>query len=125
MSSITVNGKTQSFSDDKRLLIALQEMGINIGHRCGGNARCTTCRVEISTGEPDAYTKAEYTKLKDADLLGKARLACQLTCSNDMDVTVLMTKESEGWPDTGPAIDAAVQPEAQWFSKEEIEKSEG
>lgn len=124
MSSITANGKTQSFDDDKRLTIALQEMGVNIGHRCGGNARCTTCRVEIASGEPETYTKAEYTKLKDADLLGKARLSCQLTCSNDMAVTALMTKESEGWPDTGPALDATVQPEAKWLTKEEIEKLE-
>lgn len=121
MPSITVNGNTQDFSEDKRLVIAINEMGVNIGHRCGGNARCTTCRVEITSGEPEKYTKAEYAKLKDADLLGSARLSCQLTCSNDMDITALMTKESEGWPDTGPEPDATVQPEAEWFSKEAIE----
>lgn len=124
MPSITTNGSTQAFSDDKRLTIALQEMGVNVGHRCGGNARCTTCRVEVSSGEPSHYTKAEYVKLKDADLLGKVRLSCQLTCTNDMEVTALMTKESEGWPDTGPELDAAVQPEAEWFSEEELEKQD-
>ncbi len=32
----------------RRLVLALEEGGIDILHRCGGNARCTTCRVADS-----------------------------------------------------------------------------
>ena len=44
----------------KRLVLALeQDAGIDQLHACGGNARCTTCRVEIVAGEPDRMTVAE------------------------------------------------------------------
>ncbi len=28
-----------------RLVLALERNGVDILHRCGGNAKCTTCRV--------------------------------------------------------------------------------
>lgn len=121
MPTLTVNGKQAEVAKDKRLVIAIEELGIDIGHRCGGQARCTTCRVEFNAGEPDTMTKAEYAKLEQQDLLGKVRLSCQILCEHDMDVTALMTKDSEGWPDTGPAPDAQVQPDAQRLSREELE----
>lgn len=100
---------------DKRLVLAIEEAGVNIGHRCGGYARCTTCRVTFTEGEPQTYTAAEYNKLKDANLLGQARLACQILCQHDMALSVLMTKESEGWSDTGPAPQITVTPEPAEF----------
>ena len=120
MPKLTVNDQSQDFNEDKRLVLAIKELGVNIGHRCGGQARCTTCRVEFSSGEPDAMTQAEYDKLTEKDLLGKVRLSCQLTCSQDMTLTAPMTKESEGWPDTGPEPAATVEPEAQWLPKDEL-----
>jgi ferredoxin len=115
--------ETATFSEDKRLVLAIQEMGVAIGHRCGGKARCTTCRVVFVSGEPAEMTRAEYDKLVSAGLLGQLRLSCQLTVSQDMEVTPLMTKESEGWPDTGPEPDAQVQPEVAWLSRAELERS--
>ena len=35
---------------DKKLVLAIEDNNIDIMHRCGGNARCTTCRVEILEG---------------------------------------------------------------------------
>ena len=39
--------------EGKRLVLALeQDAGIDQLHACGGNARCTTCRVEVSPATP-------------------------------------------------------------------------
>ena len=46
--------------EGKRLVLALKdEAGIDQLHACGGNARCTTCRVEFLEGEPSKMTAAE------------------------------------------------------------------
>ena len=124
MGKITVNGQTAEFSNNKRLVLAIKEMGVNIGHRCGGKARCTTCRVEVVSGEPDTYTEAEYDKLQQRDLLGSYRLSCQLQCANDMEVKPIMTLESQGWTDTGPELDEEVVPAAEWFSVEQLASRE-
>lgn len=117
MPTITIDGKSQEFTEDTRLVLAIEQMGINIGHRCGGKARCTTCRVDISDGEPEMMTQAEYEKLESQGLFGSVRLACQLMCSQDMTVTPLMTLESERWADTGPTPAADIDPEPTWVSK--------
>jgi len=117
MPKITVNGKTAEFSADRRLVQAIEDLGIEIGHRCGGKARCTTCRVEFTAGEPDQMTQAEYSKLKDKDLLGKVRLSCQILCQHDMEVEPKKTKQSEGWADTGPKVADQVEPEPKWYSE--------
>ena len=41
-------------------------LGVDVLHACGGNARCTTCRVEFVTGEPDQTTQAEQAVLSAA-----------------------------------------------------------
>lgn len=114
MPTVTVNGKSIESTGERRLVLAIEELGIEIGHRCGGKARCTTCRVEITSGEPDSMTKAEYGKLKEKGLLGQARLSCQILTSHNMEVRPLMTRESEGWTDTGPTPSETVEPEPEW-----------
>ncbi len=48
----------------KRMVLALiDEAGIDQLHACGGNARCTTCRVEFVSGEPAKMTEAEKNVL--------------------------------------------------------------
>lgn len=123
MPKLTVNDKTFDVPDGKRLVLAIEQTGVNIGHRCGGFARCTTCRVEFESGEPDVMTRAEYNKLVERDLFGRARLSCQIVCDHDMSVRPLMTRESEGWADTGPAPEVTVTPEAEWYPIEELKKA--
>lgn len=121
MPRITVDGKSGEFAADKRLVLAIKELGIAIGHRCGGNARCTTCRVEISQGEPDNMTRAEYEKLLEKSLYGTARLSCQMTCAQDMTMHAVMTLETmEAWTETGPLPDDEVKPEAEFFAKSQL-----
>jgi ferredoxin len=117
MPKITVNGKTGEFPANRRLVQAIEELGIEIGHRCGGKARCTTCRVEFTSGEPDEMTEAEYFKLKEKGLLGQVRLSCQILCEHDMEVEPKQTKQSAGWADTGPAVADEVEPEPKWYSE--------
>jgi len=120
MPQLTVNGETFEVPEGQRLVLAIEEQGVHIGHRCGGNARCTTCRVVFESGEPDQMTVAEYVRLQARELLGQYRLACQLVCDHDMSVRPGMTLESEGWTDTGPAPEPTVQPEAVWYPKDEV-----
>ncbi len=120
MPKLTINGKAVEVADGKRMVLAVEESGVNIGHRCGGNARCTTCRVKFLEGEPEQMTRAEYEKLRDRDLLGQFRLSCQIVCDHDMSAEPLMTLESEAWSDTGPAPQPTVRPEAKWYPIEQL-----
>ena len=70
----------------KRLVLALvQDAGIDQLHACGGNARCTTCRVEFLSGEPEQMTVAEKNVLAAKGVSG-VRLSCQIMCDHDMTV---------------------------------------
>ena len=122
MPRLTVDGKTAEVPNGQRLVLAIESQGINIGHRCGGFARCTTCRVEVHSGEPDTMTRAEFEILRTRDLLGKARLSCQIVCDHDISVTPLLTKENQGWDSTGPTPETTVTPEAQWFPKTQLQQ---
>jgi ferredoxin len=111
MPKLTVGGTTAEVAAGTRLVLAIEALGINIGHRCGGFAKCTTCRVKFAEGEPSTMTKAEHEKLSERELLGEWRLSCQIVCDHDMTIAeVGMTKENQGWTDTGPTPDPTVQP---------------
>lgn len=66
------------------MVLAIEEdLGIDILHRCGGNAMCTTCRVQFEVGEPSRMTEAERERLTERDLLGQARFSCQILRGGD------------------------------------------
>ena len=80
---------TSDVEEGKCLVLAIEEdAGVDIMHECGGYARCATCRVEFSEGEPEMMTQAELAMLVMRNLLGKARLSCQVLCDRDMKVRV-------------------------------------
>ena len=97
-----------------RLVRAIEENGVDILHRCGGFARCTTCRVAFVAGEPATMTEAEYERLTARELLGQARLSCQILCDHDVTVRPLMTLRESGLPDPGPEPEAEITPPAVW-----------
>jgi ferredoxin len=113
---------TCDVEEGTRLVRAIEACGVDVGHRCGGHARCTTCRVRFLDGEPETMTKAEYEKLKRAGLLDEVRLSCQIAVDRDMAVEVLMRVSEMGWPDPGPEPDPEVQPEAVWYPRVELER---
>lgn len=104
--------------DGKRLVLAIEEdAGVDILHRCGGNARCTTCRIEYLEGEPDRMTRAELEVLERKGLLGQARLSCQAVVDHDVKVRPLATVSSTGAEGPGPKPDRHITPEPEWVEK--------
>src|SRR3954471_15296819 len=85
--------------EGKRLVLALtDEAKVDQLHACGGNARCTTCRVEFVAGEPDKTTAAEKNVLAAKGASG-VRLSCQILCDHDMAVRVISRLAGSGRPD--------------------------
>jgi ferredoxin len=115
MPKLTVEGVgTVEVPAGRRLVLAIeQEAGVDILHACGGNARCTTCRVEFVEGEPSAMTQAEYEKLVQRELTG-VRLSCQILCTHDMTVRANSRLAGSGRPDAGPEPLPHITPEPVW-----------
>lgn len=125
MPILNIEGAGPCEADEgQRLVNAIEACGVDIGHRCGGKAKCTTCRVRFTEGEPEVMTRAEYAKLQERDLLGEVRLSCQIVVDRPMTVEPLMRTSEMGWPDPGPEPAVEVEPEAAWFTPSELEGSE-
>src|SRR5947208_14353532 len=85
--------------EDKKLVLAIEDAGIDIMHRCGGNARCTTCRVQVIAGEPEPMGELERTRLaREASLGPDIRLSCQIHVASDLTVKVLNRSSVTGIP---------------------------
>jgi ferredoxin len=115
MPTLTVEGfNTVDVEDGKRLVLAIeQDAGVDILHACGGNARCTTCRIEFISGEPERMTVAEKTKLEEKGLTG-IRLSCQIVCDHDMAVRAISRLAGSGRPDPGKTPEPTIQPPPVW-----------
>lgn len=101
----------------KRLVLALiDEAGIDQLHACGGNCRCTTCRVEFVAGEPTRMTAAEQQKLAERGLSG-VRLSCQIQCDHDMTVRAISRLAGSGRPDPGPRLEPDIHPTPVWVER--------
>jgi ferredoxin len=89
MPVITVEG-AEPFDapEGKKLVLAIEDAGIDILHRCGGEAHCTTCRVEVLSGNVPPISDAEKDALEDPDLIAQYRLSCQLRIASDMHVKI-------------------------------------
>ncbi len=92
----------------KKLVLALEENDVHILHRCGGHAKCTTCRVEILAGDfndlrnrgtNDFSDTLEHFLVDD-----NFRLSCQVEVTDNLTVLPIMTVENTG-------IDAGPRPE--------------
>ena len=104
--AVTATG-TISFEAEtgKKLVLALEDNDVDILHRCGGNARCTTCRVEVVVGDAGTMGPDEEAILSTkGDLAPNTRLSCQIRCENDMEVKVINQASVAG-------IDAGTRPQ--------------
>src|SRR5471032_3020549 len=115
MPKLTVDGVgTFDVPQDKRLVLAIeQDAKVDVMHACGGNARCTTCRVEFIDGEPTKMTAAEKAVLAAKGLTG-VRLSCQILCDHDMSVKAISRLEGSGRPDPGGTPTDEIAPPAVW-----------
>ncbi|MER3429992.1 MAG: (2Fe-2S)-binding protein [Blastocatellia bacterium] len=77
-------------ANGRKLVLCLEDNGVDILHRCGGNARCTTCRVEIISGEPGEMGEAERSILSTKpDLTSNTRLSCQIRPIGNLHIKVI------------------------------------
>ena len=104
--------------EGRRLVLAIEDAGIDILHRCGGNARCATCRVEVLDGEPGEVTPAEETKLATVSgRLPSTRLSCQVQVRGPLTVEVVRRlSQNPDMADPGPRpiewpVDGPLPPE--------------
>lgn len=99
----TANGSVETDGPEgKKLVLVLEDAGIDILHRCGGNARCTTCRVEVLEGDAGEMGELERNRLAvEAELAPNIRLSCQIRVKNDLKVRVVNQSSVRGL-DPGP-----------------------
>lgn len=118
MPNLTVESVgTVEVPQGKRLVNALlDEAKVNQHYSCGGQAKCTTCRVQFVAGEPEKITVAEKDLLaaNKIDPASGIRLSCQILCDHDMSVKILMEKPANKTPNR-PAPE--IVPPAVWTTK--------
>jgi ferredoxin len=105
---------------DKRLVLALEdEAKVDQLHACGGLARCTTCRVQFISGEPEQMTEAEKSVLAMRGLSDQPglRLSCQIKCDHDMTVRAISRLAGSGRADAGGRPADEIQPPPVWGVK--------
>jgi ferredoxin len=119
MPKLTVDGAgTFEVPAGKRLINAItDDAHVDELHACGGNARCTTCRVEFISGEPEQMTVAEKNVLAAKNVSG-VRLSCQIVCDHDMSIKAISRFAGSGRVDSGkrPADELQPQP-VEWTTK--------
>lgn len=118
MPKLTVEGFGEfEVPTGKRLTLALvEDAGVDQLHACGGNARCTTCRVEFLAGEPPEMTVAEKDLLAAKGLSG-IRLSCQIPVQGDMTVRCISRLQGSGRPGPGNPPTPDIAPLPTWTTK--------
>ncbi|MDQ2800112.1 MAG: (2Fe-2S)-binding protein [Armatimonadota bacterium] len=87
MPTVTIEGeKSFEVEAGKKLVLAIEDSGYDILHRCGGFARCTTCRVHFLAGEPSEMNAEERATLEEDGLLGQYRLSCQIRVRENLTI---------------------------------------
>ncbi|MFJ7185072.1 2Fe-2S iron-sulfur cluster-binding protein [Lysinibacillus xylanilyticus] len=100
MPFVTVfGGKTFEVEEGTKLVLALEDNDINIFHKCGGMAKCTTCRVEVLAGEYKDISKIEKSafaikNIDDNIYEDCLRLSCQIRVIGDITVRPILTSEN-------------------------------
>jgi 2Fe-2S ferredoxin len=88
-------GKSGEVDVNTTLLDAAKALGFSLHHDCGGNASCTTCRVEVQIGQ-EHLSEIDFDEqdLLDREALSEPwhRLACQARVLGDVIVRVPETK---------------------------------
>jgi 2Fe-2S ferredoxin len=92
-------GKSGDVDLHLSLLQAAEVLGFPLPHDCGGNASCTTCRVEVQSGG-DNLSEVDFDEqdLLDRENLTEPhhRLSCQAKILGDVVVHVPVKKQTAG-----------------------------
>ena len=95
-------GKSGEVPENLSLLEAAETLGFPLNHDCGGNASCTTCRVDVVMGgENLSEIDFEEQDLLDREALTQPhhRLGCQARVLGD--VMVQVPEQKWGSPEAG------------------------
>ncbi len=118
MPQLTIEGVgTFEVPTGTKLLNALVEHGGDPRYRCGGKPKCTVCKVEFISGEPEKMTTAEKAKLEEKGDLGKYRLSCQCLVESDMHVKVLQPYSELEEEENRPGLVDRITPDPVWVMK--------
>lgn len=118
MPTVTVGDRSAEVPEGRRLVLAIeQDLGLDILHRCGGYAQCTTCRVTFQMGEPEPMTAAEKERLEAREILGEFRLSCQVPVTDDMSVEPAMRVATTDFDEPGDTPETEITPEPEWVEK--------
>ncbi len=103
MPTVTVEGvSTFEVASGTKLVLAIEDAGIDILHRCGGLSKCTTCRVQVIEGELAPMGELEKERLsREASLEPDIRLSCQVAVESDLTIRVI-SRASETGMTPGP-----------------------
>jgi 2Fe-2S ferredoxin len=85
------DGKSGEVEANTSLLEASKLLGCSLNHDCGGNASCTTCRVEVQIGAENlSEIDFDEQDLLDREALSEPwhRLGCQAKVLGDVVVLV-------------------------------------
>jgi 2Fe-2S ferredoxin len=96
------DGKSGEVQTDLSLLEAAEQLGFPLNHDCGGNASCTTCRVDVIAGSENlSEIDFDEQDLLDREALTEPyhRLGCQARILGD--VIVQVPEEKWGDPNIG------------------------
>jgi adenylate cyclase len=97
--TIAYPGQTVQVPRDWTVLEASRSFGIPHLSVCGGNARCSTCRVRVDAGAdrcpPPSVAEQQLLSRMGADT--DVRLACQLRPHGDISVVPLFAAASAAW----------------------------
>ena len=88
-------GKSGEVAREVTLLEAAEALGFPLDHDCGGNASCSTCRVDVVCGgENLSEIDFEEQDLLDREALTESyhRLSCQARVLGDVIVQVPVQK---------------------------------
>jgi 2Fe-2S ferredoxin len=106
------DGKSGEVPEDLSLLEAAEQLGFSLNHDCGGNASCTTCRVDvIAGGENLSDIDFDEQDLLDREALTEPyhRLGCQARVFGD--VIVQVPEEKWGEPEIGKSGEMKISQE--------------
>jgi len=89
--------QTVEVGPEKTLLQAAIEGHIPLSHLCGGQTRCTTCRLRVVGGieNCDPRTEQEQAIADQAHFPDDIRLACQTTITGNLEVRRLVVDDED------------------------------
>ena len=93
--TLNKNASEINISEDETILTASLRNDIQHLHACGGLGMCSTCRVEVLSGEDNLHPKSESEQaLSDKlELPSNIRLACQTKVKGNVKLKRLLLKQ--------------------------------